>query len=122
MPDVFDTLLINTCDILEKERFDGGNVDDYGQPSQSFRTKLTAWPCRQSTKKGGVEYKQGKESAKNTFNIYMRPPTQDDSALPFTLDTHHWLRIGTDYFNIQGVNDPSRKGHHLEVQVEQVLP
>lgn len=121
MPDIFDTLLNSLCDILQKQQFDQGS-DAYGQPAQDYRTKITAWPCRVSTMHGGQEYKIGKELAKNMFKVFMRPPTQDDSGVPFTLTTHHWLKVGSNYLNVIAVNDPSLLGHHLEVMCEQVIP
>jgi len=127
MTDVFDTLMISSTAILEKKTYGSGSDDGYGQPPQDFITKIAAWPCRVSTKRGGVEYKQGKEFAKNTFTVFMRPPTTADDSSSFTLNTHHWLRVTDErgnqqLFNVLGVNDPSFLGHHLEVMVEQVLP
>lgn len=122
MPDDFDLLMISACNILEKVSYGSGADDVYGQPPQELRTKITAWPCRVSTMKGGREWKIGKEFSKNTFTVFMRPPTQDDSGVPFSLTPHNWIRVGTALFNILGVNDPSLLGHHLEVAVEQVIP
>jgi head-tail adaptor len=127
LTDPFDALLISTAAILEKVTYTPGGGDAYGQPSQSFTTKLSSWPCRVSTKKGGIEYKEGKEFAKNTFRIFMRPPLKDDGNNAFTLGTHHWIQVtdergAAQLFNVLGVNDPSFLGHHLEVEVEQVLP
>jgi head-tail adaptor len=125
--DPFDSLLIQSVAVLEKETYVPGEGDGYGQPDQTFTTKIASWPARVSTNKGGQEYKQGKESAKNTFLVFMRPPSQDDSHAPFTLSTHHWLQFtdvtGTVHtLNITGVNDPSFLGHHLEAKCEEYLP
>lgn len=125
--DPIDSMLLQTAAILEKKDYSQPGADAYGQPDQSFITVIASWPCRVSTKKGGVEYKQGKEFAKNTFTVFMRPPTTADDHTSFVLNTHHWLRVTDErgnqqLFNVLGVNDPSFLGHHLEVLVEQVLP
>jgi len=123
MPDDFDLLLISVCDILEKVQYGSGGDDVYGQPPQDLRTKISAWPCRVSTVTTlGREWKIGKEFSKNTFTVFMRPPTEDDSGVPFSLTPHNWIQVGPQLFNILGVNDPSLLGHHLEISVEQVIP
>lgn len=122
IPDVFDQQLNNSCSIVMKKSPGTGSDDVYGQPSQSFITNIASWPMRQSTMKGGSEYKVGKEFAKNTFRFFMRPPTVDDAMNPFTLTTHNWLSVNGVFYNITGINDPSQLGHHLEVVAEQVIP
>ena len=130
MADVFDNLLIDSCDILKKVSYDAGG-DAYGQPAQDFITIVAAWPCRVTTMAGGHEYKAGKELAKNTFRVFMRPPDETDSGVPFELGTHHWIKVITSngvtrstpmYLNVLAVNDPSLLGHHLELIGEQVIP
>lgn len=126
-PDNFDSILISTCDIVSKRGYGSGASDGYGQPSQQFVNELTAWPCRVSTSGSGHEYKVGKEFAKNSFKVYMRPPTETDSGVSFEVTTHHWLRVTMPssqvvFLNITSVNDPSLLGHHLEIVGEQVIP
>lgn len=121
MADSFDRLMASTCDILEKRTYGQGTDDGYGQPSQQLITRITAWPCRVS-KGGGSSYKQVKESGKGTLKVYMRPPLVDDSGVAFTLGIHHWLIVDGDKYDIQGIDDPSKVGHHLEVGVEIILP
>lgn len=122
MSDPFDNLMNKSCVILEKRRYGQGSDDAYGQASQQLVTVIAAWPCRISTKGGGNEYKVGKEFSKNAFEIFMRPPLEDDSGTPFQLSPHNWLIVDGIKYNIQGVNDPSMLGHHLEVSVEQIIP
>lgn len=132
MTDVFDSLCQALCDIIEKPAPGEGVDDAFGQPSQRFKTKITSWNCRVSTVKGGDEYKIGKEFSKNAFKVFMRPPTEDDSGLPFEVTPHHWLKIKTNangvtlanpfYVNVLGVNNPSFLDHHLELSVEVVTP
>lgn len=127
LTDPFDSLMNSSAAVLLKATYTPGGGDGDGQPDQTFVTVIAAWPCRVSTTRGGTEYKQGKESAKNTFNIFMRPPTQADDHTSFTLNTHHWIRVTDErgaqqLFNVVAVNDPSFLGHHLEVKVEQYLP
>lgn len=125
--DNFDKQLISTCDVVSKRTYGAGSDDSYGQPIQQFVNELTTWPCRVSTMGSGHEYKVGKEFAKNDFKVFMRPPTENDSGLPFELTTHHWLRVTLPstkvvFLNVTSVNDPSLLGHHLEVIGEQVIP
>lgn len=127
LTDPFDSLCIHDLAILQKATYTPGGGDGDGQPPQDFVTVIAHWPGRVSTQKGGQEYKQGKESAKNTFLTFMRPPRQADDHSPFDLNTHHWIRFtdegGTQHtLNITGVNDPSFLGHHLEAKCEEYLP
>lgn len=121
----FDALMNATCNVYEKG---AGSTNNYGQPDQLLTKVLTAWPCRQSITKSGKEYMSGKEYAVNTFEVFMRPPTEDDNGDPFTLTTHHWLIVtvpstGVELkLNIQAVDDPSGMGHHLQVRGLQIIP
>lgn len=124
-------MLIDQCDVLVKQSYGTAADDAYGQPPQQFITKISAMACRVSTMKGGSEYKTGKEYAKNSFRVFMLPPSQDDSGLPFSMDTHAWLKIVSAngrtlatpiYLNIISVNDPSFLGHHLECVGDVVQP
>lgn len=117
MADAFDTQLISTCKVLGKDT--SGTVNKYGQPSQTFSTLLTGWPCRLSTRpSGGKEFKAVKQAGKNYFVVFMRLPTFTGSPL----NIHHWLEIDGVQYNVLNVNDPSNMHHHLEVEVEQVIP
>lgn len=127
LTDPFDTLLTDTVNVLRKVQYVPGQGDAYGIPDQSFVTVLSSWPARVSTQKGGQEYKQGKESAKNTFLVFMRPPVLTQPAPDNVLNTHHWLAFtdeqgATHVLNITAVNDPSFLGHHLECKCEEYLP
>jgi len=127
LTDPFDELLVDTVDILRKQQYVPGSGDGYGLPDQTFETVLSGWPARVSTSKGGQEYKTGKESAKNTFLVFMRSPALSQAAPDNVLNTHHWLRFtdeqgATHTLNIVAVNDPSFIGHHLECKCEEYLP
>jgi head-tail adaptor len=125
LTDPFDELLVDTIAVLRKSQYVPGAGDAYGLPDQAFETVLASWPARISTNKGGQEYKQGKESAKNTFLVFMRSPTLPSPET--TLNTHHWLQFTDEQgvahtLNIISVNDPSFIGHHLECKCEEYLP
>lgn len=115
--DTFDEMMISTCAILGKDTTLA--VNKYGQPSQVLSTLLTTWPCRLSTRpSGGKEFKAVKQTGKNYFVVFMRLPMFTGS--PLTI--HHWLEIDGVRYNILNINDPSNMHHHLEVEVEQVIP
>lgn len=123
--DPFDELLVDSISVMRKAIYTPGSGDENGLPAQTFVTVLASWPARVSTNKGGQEYKQGKESAKNTFVVFMRPPVLPSPET--TLNTHHWLQFtdeqgGAHVLNIVSVNDPSFIGHHLEARCEEYLP
>lgn len=131
MTDVFDNLLTDECDILKKAQYGTGSDDEFGQPDQSFITIVSAQACRVSTMSSGKEYKTGKESAKNSFKVFMRPVDETDSGVPMEVDTHNWLKITKKngvalaspfYLNITAANNPSLLDHHLELIGEQVIP
>jgi head-tail adaptor len=127
LTDPFDTLLLDDIAILRKTQYVPGEGDAYGLPDQTFETVLASWPARVSTNKGGQEYKSGKETAKNTFLVFMRPPSLSQPSPDNVLNTHHWLSFvdeqgATHLLNITAVNDPSFLGHHLECKCEEYLP
>lgn len=122
MTDVFDKLMNTTCQITHKVKYDGPGVDKYGHPDQTLINDIRAWPCRVSVKGAGNEYKIGKESAKSTHVVFMRPPTADDVGTPFKLTVHNYLiLLDSTILNILSVNNPSLLDHHYEVQCEQVI-
>lgn len=112
---VFDKLMIHTCDIQVK----GGSADGYNQPGQVLTNTKTGWPCRLTTMAGGHEFRTDKQYAINRFRIFMRLPG-------VTVDTHSWLTVytpgGTYKINVEAVNDPSGLGHHLEAIGQVVTP
>jgi hypothetical protein len=127
--DPFDVLMNATCNIYQKGL---GPANVYNQPSQALQKVLSNWPCRLSMRGmgggRGNEYMKGKEYSIRSYLLFMRPPTKDDSQNPFTLDEHYWAVITTPgdgaglKLNIQSVQDPSGKGHHLECLCEMVRP
>ena len=117
MANVFDNLMIHTCDIKEKSFIP---ADAYNQPDQTKDTLLSAWPCRLTTMTGGHEYRVDKEYGVNRYRIFMRLPTG------ITLTNEHWLTVHTpsrDYeIDVEAVNEASGLGHHIEAIGQVVQP
>jgi hypothetical protein len=111
MTDVFDRLLISTCDIYRKG---SGAADAYNIPDQTLTLLQAGVACRKSVTRGGREFKDGKSFSISRFVIFMRPNTN--------VTEHVWLKIGSDYYNVLGVNNPSGLDHHYEVDAELVTP
>ena len=133
---VFDQLMNSTCQVLMKNTYGSNQDDGYGQPPQGFTVLIASHPCRWTVLVQGREYKTGKEYATKMVRVFMRPPLLDDNNNPFMLTTHHWLLLNNDpdpnpqdpssydtsLLNVTSVNDPSKLGHHLEVEGIQVYP
>ncbi len=123
MPDIFDTLLNSTMDVLEKGH---AASDIYNQQSQAFQTIRTGVACRISRKGFGKEETQEKLFATNSFVVFSRPVTTKDDTTPLVLTEHHWLLLhpadgsGDVLGNIIAINNPSQLGHHIEMLVKQV--
>lgn len=128
--DIFDQLMNTTCTIARQSHFSEPGTDDYGQPDQTLITIITTWPCRVSSKGTGIEYKIGKELAKTTHVVFMRPPTQDDLGAPFDLSPRCWLVLSNTAgatlngikLNVLGVKNPAGLNHHLECDCEELIP
>lgn len=117
--DPFDEWMNKTCEILENQ----GTADSYGQKSnqvQSFPTIATV-PCRVSTDAIGRphEFKVEKKSSLAYSRIFMRPPVLPGGA---KLDSHHWLKIDGDFYDIFEVENPAGLDHHYEVIAELITP
>ena len=117
--DPFDSLLNAVCDILENQ----STQDSYGHRPEQVQnfTVIATVACRVSTDAPGRphEYLVEKESSVDFARVFMRVPTLPGGV---NLDTHHWLRIGSDFFNIFNILDPGLLGHHLEVVCKIVTP
>jgi len=93
-----------------------GTKDAYGAPDYSAAN----WDTVQSLKGlfrpiGFSEsFIRGKETMRKTHTFYCASPTtaiQDDDR----------LLIGTVYYQILGVKNPNNIGHHLEIQLQEIV-
>jgi head-tail adaptor len=113
----FDKALLHLVDIMKR---DGSTADDYGVSKPDLVPVALAVPARVCIGKGRTkEFMAEKKSAENWRTIYMRPWV-DGAGKPLT--THHWIRFNNQLFDIKQVDDPSGKGHHLEVLCLLTIP
>jgi head-tail adaptor len=117
-PTAFDQALINLVDVMKESL---AASDKYGVSTPDLvlsQANVKARVClgRGRTKEEKVE----KKTAINWRTVYMRPWFDPINGKP--LDNHYWLRFGTQRLDIIQVDDPSGKGHHLEVLCQLVIP
>lgn len=117
-PNPFDKALINLVDVM-KQSLAAGNK--YGVSTPDLVLVQANVPARVCLGRGRTkEEKAEKKIAINWRSVYMRPWFDPVTAKP--LDNHYWLRFGTQLLDIMQVDDPSGKGHHLEIYCQLVIP
>ena len=110
MTDVFDSLLISSCDVYRKG---AGSADAYGVEDQTLTLVQAGVACRFS-QLGGREFKKDKSFSIGKNKVFLRPNAN--------VNEHSWLKFNGDYYNVLTVSNPSGMDHHYEVEVELVKP
>lgn len=117
--DPFDSLMNKTATILENQ----SASDDYGKKPAQVQdfTVIGTIPCFVSTDAPGRphEYVVEKESSVDFSRVFMRVPVLPGGV---DLSTHHWLKIGEDFYNVFNILNPGLLDHHLEVVCKIVTP